>query len=427
MGCFSTCFPKSKPTKSLKPRRKAPRLDQLLQRDEALEALEPTDIQDLIETPPLSKEDVPIDKLNVSGRKKVTFDPNVKIYEGFAAEDESECDILVKKDEDEKEEKEKKSQCHSDSSSSSSLFSFPPNGYRYQDCRDSDDEFDQLVSDEESDMDSYLSDEVEDDDEEEVNNDHLVVKQESSESLFSLSLDSRKHNQLSIERGDKEVNSPMPIKTAGLDEEEDEAEKMTNSDSVLNPVENLSQWKAIKARAKLASQNKAKENKISSQQSNIPHSEEPNLNPNLSKRVNSVKSKNLNQEIAVDTSLSTWLVARSQEASTPSKSKTSLVSVGNSPSYERTSSPKDYEDRPILGALTMDEIKLMSASSTPRKSPSKNPDDMPIIGSVGSYWSHTGQGTSSNSGSNTRGNSKQGSKVNFKSSLPFEKRLESVL
>ena len=80
------------------------------------------------------------------------------------------------------------------------------------------------------------------------------------------------------------------------------------------------------------------------------------------------------QEASVDASLSTWLGS----AGTP-ESKSNSV---------RSYSPISREDRPILGALTMEDIKISSANSSPMRSrsPSPSPDDMPILGTVGAYW-----------------------------------------
>lgn len=108
--------------------------------------------------------------------------------------------------------------------------------------------------------------------------------------------------------------------------------------------------------------------------------------------------KHVEDEIAVDTSLSNWLV----ESETTPKSKSSTSSIGNSPIWTRNSA-KSYEDRPILGALTLEELRQFSTFSTPRRSRSRSPEETPIIGTVGSYWSHTGQDGDSNPGSSCRG------------------------
>jgi len=73
-----------------------------------------------------------------------------------------------------------------------------------------------------------------------------------------------------------------------------------------------------------------------------------------------------NQEIAVDASLSNWLVT--SETTPTMKTRP----IGLEPiSHEQSVSPGSnavvsIEDRPILGALTVEELKQFSASSSPR-------------------------------------------------------------
>ncbi|KAH9602256.1 hypothetical protein KSS87_015417, partial [Heliosperma pusillum] len=330
-------------------------------------------------------------------------DLNVKFYENLTKEEEEEEVI----NEENKKIDEKQvtvfCECASDSSSSS-LFSYPLN-HRYQNTRDSDDEFDDSLS---SDADEY-DDEDEDEDEDGDNDDENVVQ--SSESLFSLSVDSRKH-KLSTVGGDKEVNSPM--------QSECRFDRGKYVDSVLNPVENLTQWKDIKARSRVMSKDEPKENRNSENRNSAQDFSFP-----VKKEVLQGK-----KEIAVDTSLSTWLVGSEKHGFQRSDSRNSSVSVGNSQSDRKKPVivPNKFEDRPILGALTVEEIRQMSASSTPRKSPGRSPDDMPIIGSVGSYWSRTGQTTDSGGSSikSTKSRYRESGEVIW-DSTPFEARLEKAL
>ncbi|XP_021888557.1 uncharacterized protein LOC110807678 [Carica papaya] len=81
---------------------------------------------------------------------------------------------------------------------------------------------------------------------------------------------------------------------------------------------------------------------------------------------------------------------RSSETAPTSKSS----SVNFKPSTPGSNSIRSQEDRPILGALTLEEIRQFSASSVrPKRSPSKSPDETPIIGTVDTYWNHTGSST----------------------------------
>uniref|UniRef100_A0A3Q7FHZ2 Uncharacterized protein n=1 Tax=Solanum lycopersicum TaxID=4081 RepID=A0A3Q7FHZ2_SOLLC len=154
-------------------------------------------------------------------------------------------------------------------------------------------------------------------------------REESSyESLFSLSIDNSTRNG----------NNPIP--EIMCDKEEVNNTSITTPPSLLNQQEekenidmNLLDFSTTRNRAK----------------------EEPNLK----------RGEN-------DASLSSWLVECSQD-DTPN-SKNSVGSVGNSPSERCVG----LIDRPILGALIVEELK----------------DEKPIvIGTIGSYLRHTGQAT----------------------------------
>ncbi|KAL8159666.1 hypothetical protein V2J09_001203 [Rumex salicifolius] len=359
MGCFSTCFRKSKRRRSRKPTNPTPCSDQF--RYECVEAVQPADFKEqentetLIGPNPESIDDEQNEELSVSGRKKVAFDLNVHFYDKLPAKDENHGN-----EEEEEEEKTEEGEKEKESNGSSSSQIPFPNNYRYQNCRDSDDdEFDdEMLSYDDSDHD-YMGDDEDEESEIEVSNDSLVGSDESSPSS---SMEPVNEKLASLNSG-----TPIQVKDTKITNE------IKGFESVLHPVENLSQWKEIRGMAKLEPQNDeaAKENNMHS---------EPVMKPNLTNK--KTKSKNSCEEMmAVDTSLSCWL------NTTPSKSRANSVSVGNSPcSGGKSYSAKDYEDRPILGVLTVEEIRQFSATSTPRRSPTRSPDDMPIIGSVGSYW-----------------------------------------
>ena len=83
----------------------------------------------------------------------------------------------------------------------------------------------------------------------EVGDGHLPVQEESSESLFSLSIESRKHVG-AIETGEEEVNSPMPeLKTIGSNPSA--PDRSESVDLVLKLIENLTPWKAVQAKKPL--------------------------------------------------------------------------------------------------------------------------------------------------------------------------------
>ncbi|PWA97752.1 hypothetical protein CTI12_AA026280 [Artemisia annua] len=263
------------------------------------------------------------------------------------------------------------SQAVSDSSVSSYL-SYPPM-HRYHNC---------VINEEEED------DDDDDDDE--------LVQEETSGSLFSVSINQRRVSESFLVEvdDDKEVNSPLKVgtspevitKTVGFCYNESGVNQRV--DSLLNPIENLAQWRTLKARPlPTLDHHQEKENFDLEQDMPIPLSEEP------SSKIAERKGK-LKTDTAVTTSLSSWLVEPEKTTATKEESQ---YSTGNSYAYSDTATSwKSIEDRPILGAWTIDEVKQISARSSPRKSPSRsNPDETPIIGTVGSYWTHTGQATDS--------------------------------
>jgi hypothetical protein len=283
-------------------------------------------------------------KSNSLPRKKVTFDLNVKTYEPVGERCHSSDDEI-----------EEESHLKSKLLLSPTCVTFPSN-HRYQNC-DSDDEVEELEEEEE--VDYYYSDSEEEeglyDLDEEIGLDEIGIRiegneEESYESFFSLSMD--KERVLSDNNANEEVssliskNSCAPTDMPCLHTRD----RSQFVHPVLNPVENLSQWKRAKVNLSEKSTNKEK-----------------SVNSNLCK-------ENKGDELLVNTSLSTWLVS----------SNTLKVEEGQAGnlSFNR-------EDRPILGALTMEDIKDTSVNSSPRRSPSRSPshDDVPIIGTVGSYWS----------------------------------------
>ncbi|KAH1083370.1 hypothetical protein J1N35_023131 [Gossypium stocksii] len=333
--------------------------------------------------------------LNNSGEEKISFDLYVKTHEELAVESSAK---LLKNDEGKESEE---------------TVVFKPQNNRYQNSAESEDELNDLdleIND--------LDDGNEDDGIEKAKNKSQLVIEESSESLFSLSIESRKQ-VCEVESDEKEVNSPMPIllNRNGKDKGGQYVQ------SVLNPVENLAQWKEVKAKASIPLNLQEKENINVEQGFGIPISAEPSFKLASSKLCSNGK-KMVEKESAVDTSLSSWLV---EPENTPN-SKASTNSVGNSAISQKMNSPRSHEDRPILGSLTMGELKQRSASSSPRKCGSRSPDEAPIIGTVGSYWSHTGQNIDTDSGSPSKRTLRHIQEERLKlKAIPFGARLEIAL
>lgn len=393
MGCFLGCFGSSKDRKHhrrIKQQRyKVIPRDHQNPKSQNLVQVDLSSVVQNIKEPSNSLSESRVkneEPLSVSTRKKVTFDTNVTTYEHVQVYDSTES--LLEKNE-KGETFPKSAQTHTDSGSQDdsdvvSVGSYPPN-YRYGNCLESDDEVEDL--DYEDENDDCLDDEEDYDDE-----DGIICQEVWCESIPIPSTESRMESTSVDKVGMNSSNA---------------RDRSTYIDPVLNPVENISQWKALKS--KPSNFNQQKENSF----------------------LNSIPSalKNQNQDIAVDASLSNWL-----GSNTPNGKRVEVISSEKCLSQESTTtSVKSIEDRPILGALTIDELNQFSGSScTPRKSPGRNPDDMPIIGSVGSYWSNTSSAKSLSSTSsykgipNTTSKYREDKKVNWHNT-PFETRLERAL
>lgn len=323
------------------------------------------------------------EQLSPVGRKKVTFDSNVKTYEHIFPQEEV-ADNLPEDSEEGKKEKEDSSvksnlfQSSSEASSITSSGSYPAN-HRYQNCRESDDE--EELDYEDSDLDDEDEDgELDFDDVYEDDNDGIVESR-----IAGGKVDSKEVDSSVVTSGFNEGVKPDMVNRAARD-------RSAYVHSVLNPVENLTQWKALKAKGKPQFKQQKENSTVDQEPQCASFSLEPSFQElSLSFKSKSDKpSKRANQEIAVDASLSNWL---SSSETTPTNKGSNTVSLNTTPekilSQGSSNSMRSQDDRPILGALTLDEIKQFSASNSPRKSSTRSPDEMPIIGTVGTYWSPT--------------------------------------
>ncbi|XP_030472173.1 uncharacterized protein LOC115690077 [Syzygium oleosum] len=390
MGCLLGCFNASKHQRRPKSAQISPSKPQS-QAKALLPAgsTEKTDAEALIEIRRESRvsDEKQLEQLN-HGKKKVAFDLHVKTYEfSPAVEEEEEVgvgDVWIEVNE--AKERESGSVCRSTL--------IEPNGSscawnnRYTDCASSDDEL--------GGTDLEEIDVEEDGVEDEgvgVCDGEIAVQEESSESLFSLSIDSRKHSFVAEVADKEEVNSPFPVKSSWRNELNTSAFnqsarlRIEHIDSVLNPVENLPQRKAVTARANSPIKNQDKENVHKEKEVLLSTGPKPTFAPaNHLCKPTSNNSRFTGQEIAVDTSLSSWLV---DSEATP-KSKCSNDSVGNSPS-ERASTPRSDKGQPVVEVPIVEDLRQFSASTSPRWLRGRTPDESPVLGTVGSYWSHTGQ------------------------------------
>lgn len=328
------------------------------------------------------------EQLSVSTRKKVTFDSNVKTYEPVLQDEVVDSPPENRKSEEEggggKEGALAKPNHISNSSSSedssvTSTGSYPPN-HRYQNCRDSDDE-------EEEELDycaSDLSDEEEECDElgEDFGEDDGIAYSTSRATIAA--------DHVFAE----EVESPIPIHSCESERDvivksivgsnPNARDRSVYVHPVLNPVENLTQWKVVKAKRTPPLRPQKENCSMIASETDTP--------------------KRLNQEIPVDASLSNWLASPSSEKTTTPVNLYAGTPDRSPTSQGTSNSVISHEDRPILGALTVEELKKFSAtSSSPRKSPSRSPDDMPIIGTVGTYWNFTGSAEGAGSASSFKG------------------------
>ncbi|KAG8389170.1 hypothetical protein BUALT_Bualt02G0201200 [Buddleja alternifolia] len=431
MGCFLGCFGGAKDRRRRKhrvnrssPQRQRNRVqnvqqESLISAEKSITEIPPTNLALELGNKPEGEE-----KLSPSPRKRVTFNSNITTYEHVSVHES--IDSLPEHTtytENEKQENLKtSSQSHSisedENSVISSVGSYPPN-HRYHNARDSDDEAEEYGDSDLDDMD----DEDDEDDYDDYDEDNIDVRIAGQE-VWSESVESRTGNP-SSQAVDEEVESPM-VKNQPFNEKLNAFGSKTNArdrsdyvNSVLNPVENITQWKAAKSKG-MQSLKLQKENMTANfEPTRISLSSEPAPFAFKSK---SYLSKNENQEISVDASLSNWL--GSQE-NTPSKKTSTSGSEG-------CTSMRSFEDRPILGALTVEELRQISASNSPRKSPSRSPDDMPIIGTVGTYWNHSGSTKQSDTASsykgipNTTSKYREDKRVNWHST-PFETRLDRAL
>ncbi|CAN1765728.1 hypothetical protein LINPERHAP1_LOCUS9714 [Linum perenne] len=225
-----------------------------------------------------------------------------------------------------------------------------------------------------------------------------TVVEESSDSLFSISIGcSRKHQ---ADMGEKEVNSPLPKcvpsddskNVSALNTLEETQFKEAASDnsknvSTLNPLEEETRFKeatnerTTAATALRLQQYQDKENvelDINIVRCSSPEFSFKPLMDNSEEKGSSPK-KLAEQDVAVDASLSNWLVVSGVKP----QLENSNESVGNSTERQK--------DRPVLGALTIGVLKQAPANRT---SPSKSRrqrriSGTPAMGTVGSYWRQT--------------------------------------
>ncbi|KAL3531201.1 hypothetical protein ACH5RR_010523 [Cinchona calisaya] len=447
MGCFLGCFGGSKDRKRRKQRNKVIPRDQQLRHGASNSLQKTLSTEQPIKESPFTNlvpglsdnSEEQLSQLSSSPRKRVTFNSNVTTHKHVSVVESveflPESEEIREKENEEILVKTSKSSESGDDSVSSSVGSYPLN-HRYQNCRDSDDEAEE-----------FGDGNLEDDDHEEDYNDYddcvddrIIGQEVWCESVVNDAALESRIDKLSDQAILVEVESPtemsflpnQEVKTLGLNRNARNRSDYVHP--VLNPVENLTQWKTVKSKGTLQLKPQKENFTAELEAPHMPFSSGPTFKQSSSSlKPKPDRYKCSNVEVAVDASLSTWLGG---PESTPAKTtfgsletvtceRASIVSQGSN-------SMISLEDRLILGALTVEELKQLSASSLSRRSPSRSPDEIPIIGTVGTYWNDSVSSKDSRSTSsfkgipNTTSKYREDKRVNWHST-PFETRLERAL
>ncbi|KAK8478824.1 hypothetical protein V6N13_037602 [Hibiscus sabdariffa] len=314
MGCFLGCFGISTKRKRRKP------ANRILPgpADSRFVSYEPLDSSystngDIPEDSDVSKSQLSNkakERPSAKIRKKVSFNLNVQTYEPIPDDETTTYRFLQSVEEEENEKKGGEAgkgslPFFSDGVSSSLQTNVYPCNHRYQNCRDSYDEEDEMVY-EESDLeddDGYFDDDDDDCDNDIIDDrfESLNMDSTNGDDLIQLDEDKSK-NQMSL-CGSTDGNAKI---------------RGQYLCSVLNPVENTTQWKEIKARAAVNPKQTRKENVAVEEEPGIPFDSYPrsNCSPNYN------QSKPLLQDMAVDASLSNWLIPRNIDTQQSKKSTT---------------------------------------------------------------------------------------------------------
>ncbi|CAL1356750.1 unnamed protein product [Linum trigynum] len=217
---------------------------------------------------------------------------------------------------------------------------------------------------------SSSQEKVEDGDEEsDGGGDEERVMEESSESLFSISIGKNQAADLG-EKGE-EITSPIPKSNPSHKPVEDTTTQLKPAGGGGN------------ARSQKQQQHCQEDKENVNVDINIESCSSPEFSfgPSIEKpREGSIINKD-KIDVAVDASLSNWLVVGGQ-----AKDRGDHSSAGYLPI-------KSKEDKKVvLGALAIGVLKQVdaNAATSPAKSRSRRFGGTPAIGTVGSYWKHSG-------------------------------------
>lgn len=254
-------------------------------------------------------------------RKKVRFNLNVQTYEPIPNADPYFSDSDKEGDKrrpDDETSRLDPSPTLLDEGSIASAGARNSENYRYQNCRDCSDEEDELLDD---DSDFELEDEDDD-----IGSDEDIdfygnmqdsgMSQKQIPLQFNSSVSSSMKEQVSLWRSDLDKtetpisshHSMSVLETKTLNTSENARCRTQYVDSVLNPVENLVQWKRIKANA-MQVKHQLKENVALEKQSSAPFSLNASFSPSASSLGSNPVASKSKPLGTVNTSLSNWLVS----------------------------------------------------------------------------------------------------------------------
>ncbi|KAJ8547198.1 hypothetical protein K7X08_010784 [Anisodus acutangulus] len=270
MGCFLGCFGfTTKKQKRIKPCNKF----QVHQKYVPLDS----EKANAADSPNSEPRDKPKESSKRKVKKKVSFNLDVKTYERIQDDDDN---TTYSEDEEKKAQWE-----YNEQETAKSSMSMYPSSYRYYNCNNNYDEEEDEITLEDSDINDLDEEDygVSDDDDDGGGDDE--------------------YNSLHTETENKFGNVEK------LNKDEPNEVGRNHRNSVLLPVENLTQWKAVKARqAQEVKHQKENIIKLDGKQ------ELPNHCVDLNTK-NNTKIKRQGHEISVDASLSNWLVISAKAAS----------------------------------------------------------------------------------------------------------------
>ncbi|XP_019181492.1 PREDICTED: nuclear polyadenylated RNA-binding protein 3-like [Ipomoea nil] len=267
MVCFLACFGLTKKQRRRKPRNKTQPTHQVEGRYVPLDSGKPE------EPDSETRNDGSVSKesLAVKVKKKVRFNLDVKTYEPLHQEEIE--------DDEEKPEWEY------------------PSDYRYYNCRESFDEEDEIEL-EESDLEDDDDIDDYDGDDEDYTRDDNEAQAEVSEKF------TKTENTDAVSGGDDEPKSRVLVSDS-CESNRNTRNRSQYVNSVLNPVENLTQWKAVKAREQ------RERTQVKNQKENIRLEQEdhkPAIAKSPSDPLSLSNNKHNVSDLQVDASLSNWLL-----------------------------------------------------------------------------------------------------------------------